>query len=359
MMRMIQALLCLGWTTRAAVSRSFPFAASRRLLQRQWPRRCWPSRGTVLRLQAGDVGGGGGGACWDAHYGRLDFGTGGSKVEVVQKRFLDGPKKAPGRSILEVRGVADSRVNSTTGDKTVDDSSQSSSCTSSSITTNTVIQDGPKLYHGVQRQIRRGAGGAILAAGFVLSATRALVTNGGQWKQLKPTVEAFRHFLKKSEIDLELSKSLNYRLLYNIVLLSRVQKKLVEGKDIRDSVVVTVVPRTIPTMKEGLRYMKYATAAYGDSMILAADIDAKGQHDIRPGRLTKTRVSQHIDVPENDIVLMDIDYAGDPSHLRHFVAVDHANKKVVLAIRGTFSLSELVVDAASFSSKWRERERGG
>ena len=40
------------------------------------------------------------------------------------------------------------------------------------------------------------------------------------------------------------------------------------------------------------------------------------------------------------------------SHLRHFVAVDHANAKVVLSIRGTFSLSEMVVDVAGFSSKF-------
>ena len=37
------------------------------------------------------------------------------------------------------------------------------------------------------------------------------------------------------------------------------------------------------------------------------------------------------------------------NHLRHFVAVDHENEKVVLAIRGTFSLSEMVVNIAGFS----------
>ena len=38
-------------------------------------------------------------------------------------------------------------------------------------------------------------------------------------------------------------------------------------------------------------------------------------------------------------------------YLRHFVAVDHANKNIVLAIRGTFTISEVVVDAAGFSRK--------
>ena len=49
---------------------------------------------------------------------------------------------------------------------------------------------------------------------------------------------------------------------------------------------------------------------------------------------------------------MDVDYGNDINHLRHFVAVDHANKKVVLSIRGTFTLSEIVVDVAAFSRKW-------
>jgi len=39
------------------------------------------------------------------------------------------------------------------------------------------------------------------------------------------------------------------------------------------------------------------------------------------------------------------------NHLRHFVAVDQENKNIVLAIRGTFTISEVVVDAAGFSRK--------
>jgi hypothetical protein len=46
---------------------------------------------------------------------------------------------------------------------------------------------------------------------------------------------------------------------------------------------------------------------------------------------------------------MDVDYGGDTNHLRHMVAVDQTQQQVILAIRGTFSLSKLVVDAAGFS----------
>jgi hypothetical protein len=97
--------------------------------------------------------------------------------------------------------------------------------------------------------------------------------------------------------------------------------------------------------------MRYSTASYGDSMIAAAEMGVTGKFDTRLSRLTRTRISDHVGVPEEDIVLMDVDSAGDPLHLRHFVAIDHANRQVVLSIRGTFSLSEIIVDAAGFSSK--------
>ena len=84
-------------------------------------------------------------------------------------------------------------------------------------------------------------------------------------------------------------------------------------------------------------------------MIRAAEMDVTGRFDNRLNQVTRSRISDHVGVPEKDIVLMDVDYDGDGNHLRHFVAVDHANKKVVLAIRGTFSLSEVIVDVAALS----------
>jgi hypothetical protein len=59
-------------------------------------------------------------------------------------------------------------------------------------------------------------------------------------------------------------------------------------------------------------------------------------------------------VPTDDTVLMNVDCGGDLQHLRHFVAVDHVNKKVVLSIQGTFSLSEIVVDVTGFSREHKE-----
>ena len=106
-------------------------------------------------------------------------------------------------------------------------------------------------------------------------------------------------------------------------------------------------------LEEAKRYMKYATAVYGQAMINAAEVDARGSLDGKVGRATKETISTHISVPPEDIVLMDVsNYNGDSSHLRHMVVVDHKHEKVVLSIRGTFSLEEIVLDVAAFSEEF-------
>jgi len=108
-----------------------------------------------------------------------------------------------------------------------------------------------------------------------------------------------------------------------------------------------------------------------------------------------TTIANHIQVPVQDLVWVEVDYdyennnhndshddetsdtttttattatsttttknnkkksGNDHPHLRHLVAVDHAHQEVVLAIRGTFSVQEIVVDLTSFS---REGFGGG
>lgn len=99
--------------------------------------------------------------------------------------------------------------------------------------------------------------------------------------------------------------------------------------------------------------MKYATAVYGQAMINAAEVDARGRLDGKVGRVTKETISAHIHVPPEDIVLLDVsNLQRNFHHLRHMVVVDHEHKKVVLSLRGTFSLEEIVVDVAAFSREF-------
>jgi hypothetical protein len=81
-------------------------------------------------------------------------------------------------------------------------------------------------------------------------------------------------------------------------------------------------------------------------------MDLQGEIDLRQGDWTKKRVCEHIGLPEKDVVLMDVKYSGDATQLRHFLAVDHANEKVVLTIRGTFCVSDAAVDVVGYASTY-------
>jgi hypothetical protein len=108
---------------------------------------------------------------------------------------------------------------------------------------------------GWRKRMQRRAGVALSAAGFVSSATRALVTDRRQ--QWKPTVEALRNFLNTSGIYLELSALLNVRLLDNLIILSRVERAALKGMDRRDLACRTdASPMTaVPSAEEALRFV--------------------------------------------------------------------------------------------------------
>ena len=55
-------------------------------------------------------------------------------------------------------------------------------------------------------------------------------------------------------------------------------------------------------------------------------------------------IAFHCNVPSADIRILDVDDGCDMDVLRHFVAIDHATQSVVLALRGTLSISGALVD---------------
>ena len=133
----------------------------------------------------------------------------------------------------------------------------------------------------------------------------------------------------------------------------------------------------IPTVEQAQRYMRYATATYGDVMIRAVQLDLWGggyhpphYHSDDHWRLfTNTtlhthRICSHVGVPHKDLVqqrLLDDDdddddnlkwyHHHDPSQqcVRHLVAVDHGHQEIVLAVRGTFTVAEIITDLTAHS----------
>lgn len=92
-------------------------------------------------------------------------------------------------------------------------------------------------------------------------------------------------------------------------------------------------------IQDACRYIKFAIAAYGDNGITSVDLELHQSIDLRAGDLTRTRIAEYTGVPCEDIEVLGVDYASEPNHLSHFVAVDHFHRKIVLAIRGTHPLS--------------------
>lgn len=61
-------------------------------------------------------------------------------------------------------------------------------------------------------------------------------------------------------------------------------------------------------------------------------------------KATKKWISEHIHLDEDDIIAMFVKPGGSMFVLRHFLAVDKKKKAVVLAIRGTFSVTGILID---------------
>jgi len=208
--------------------------------------------------------------------------------------------------------------------------------------------------HRVTKAVRQGAGAMFSLAGFLGSSLVSFTTDRRSFQdRFVEPIQALSNFLKTSGVDDELSKSLNPRLAINLCLLGRVhmyqaaEEELTaiiaaRKKKTRKGIGSNFVPSLLYNnssslssskingffLEEARRYMRYATAVYGQAMINAAEVDARGRLDGKVGRVTKETISTHISVPAEDIVSLDVsNYDGDSNHLRHMVVVDHEHKK--------------------------------
>ena len=105
-------------------------------------------------------------------------------------------------------------------------------------------------------------------------------------------------------------------------------------------------------IRHGHRLMRFATAAYGSEMVRSAiDVDIDASHFLDDSSRPFRSIAIHTKLDENCIKFVHAgnDHDFDQHVLHHFVAVDHDQKSVVLAIRGTLSLSGAIVDIQGMS----------
>jgi hypothetical protein len=185
--------------------------------------------------------------------------------------------------------------------------------------------------------------------GFVISAAGDAIGVLTNPKKMKRWADAFRQmkaYLDATGVGDELEEGvmkplLRGRLLDNLKMLNDVQEQVDvdrhvkakfdggRGTDIGDEI------------REGHRFMRWATAAYGVEMIKSAvDSDVDAQVLQTP----QQAVAVHCGIEPSDLRYIYSKDDGDKHILHHFVAVDHKTKSIVLALRGTLSLSGAIVD---------------
>ena len=251
-----------------------------------------------------------------------------------------------------------------------------SSSSSSSSSPPTISKKLRNFEKRTTKVFRRTMSGIFSAVGFIGSALVGIDPITIQKRTSKPLKE-FEKYLKATGIDLELKSALtNKHLGRNLILLARIQQQITTQSqqqqdedgvfDNKKKSKKTKLPKQF--WIEAKRYMKYATAAYGQAMISAAQVDAKGKFD---GKLwddsaTLDSIAKHVGLSSSDdIVWMNLiefkksdtskdnndtdNKDDDLHHLKHYVAIDHQHKTVVLSIRGTFNLEEIVVDVTAMS----------
>ena len=95
-------------------------------------------------------------------------------------------------------------------------------------------------------------------------------------------------------------------------------------------------------LSQGHKWMRFATAAYGTEMIRSAlDRETDSEQILHE---LESAMAFHCQISEEDILLLYTNTDPDIHTLHHFLAVDHKVKSIVLALRGTLSLSGAIVD---------------
>jgi Lipase (class 3) len=89
--------------------------------------------------------------------------------------------------------------------------------------------------------------------------------------------------------------------------------------------------------------------AYGTEMIRSALDRETHPHELEN---QAKAIAFHCDVAPADIRILSVDDGGDVNVLRHFVAIDRQTSSVVLAIRGTLSISGALVDMKGFDGEF-------
>ena len=173
----------------------------------------------------------------------------------------------------------------------------------------------------------------------------------GRTEKWKKAVDTLVLFLQESGLEHEWTETLHSNLFFaDLVALTDIQEHYpsrrwaaIAGEQVQRS-----------DLEWGRHYMRYATAVYGREMMASAELQTVG-HVLMYSTDTDAQViARHVHLPpdKGEVWWADLTPGENPNNsdsLRTVVVCDHVNKSVVVSIRGTFSLSGIIVDLAGLS----------
>jgi hypothetical protein len=183
---------------------------------------------------------------------------------------------------------------------------------------------------------------------FAATASSTCARDGSERLGDRPKHNLLSAFIEESGLQDELQVN-NSRLLGNMRLLNAMQRKVYPSGR-REACKKDGPQADAVDMKEAHRIMKFSTAAYGQQVIASAVFETGERVAPAPHTNDIDAVMKHVCISDkNDIVVFVMDFGEDLDCLRHYCAVDHAHKAVVLAVRGTYSVSSsTMVDLAGY-----------
>uniref|UniRef100_A0A7S1CXI7 sn-1-specific diacylglycerol lipase n=1 Tax=Cyclophora tenuis TaxID=216820 RepID=A0A7S1CXI7_CYCTE len=204
----------------------------------------------------------------------------------------------------------------------------------------------------------------LSAAGFSMNACLDLLTSpGDKAVDWAATLVAFGSYLRRTGVSKEMESALlTPRLPDNIRIIATAQTQLGYGDGVRRGNAKEPSPFTTKQeaaiMTDAQRYMKFATAAYGVFQSMAGNVSSGSKNVIsvlNPVTRVKAvmdgaslderrkRTAKYVKISANDVLYL-TPAGGNSELIGHFVAVDHLTKSVVLAIRGTYSVTGAITD---------------
>eukprot|EP00977_Amphora_coffeiformis_P028056 scaffold34685_cov183-Amphora_coffeaeformis.AAC.36 len=192
--------------------------------------------------------------------------------------------------------------------------------------------------------------GVLSLVGFTVNVVKDGVIDGRteKWSQ---AIDTLVLFLQESGLEVEWTETLQSNLLFaDLVVLTDIQEQYPSRYALELS------GRSVEPweLQLGQKYMRYATAVYGREMIASAELRTHGHVLIYPRDTDAEVIRVHTQLDNGEVWFSDLTAGENPNHesLRTIVVCDHSTKTVIVSIRGTFSLSGIIVDLAGFCQEF-------